>query len=164
MGVGELDELYRKAQAVRDETVRQNMLQSIAQTAGTADALEKARDDPGFGSGDSKADIGTEHLVELAQSELDGAGEASAKLLGERGKPDVSARAAEAVAAEAVAAEAVAAEALAAEALAAEPAEVRFSAEPLAAEASMLSGAFAEGTEAIGSSLRSFVDKNTERG
>jgi hypothetical protein len=154
--VAELAELYRRAQEVRDEAVRQNVLQSLAQIAGTTDALEKARSDPAFGAGDP--DPGTRRLLELAEAESQAAREAAGELVDDEGR----AGGVEVIAAEAQAAEAVAAEALAAEAVAAEPTELMFSAEPLAVEAAVLEGVVAEGTEAIGSSLRAFVAENAK--
>jgi hypothetical protein len=151
----ELAELYRRAQEVRDEAVRQNVLQSLAQIAGTADALEKARRDPAFGTGDP--DPGTARLVELAVAEVQAAGEAAGEVVAEEGRAGAGV---EVIAAEAQAAEAIAAEALSAEAMSAEPTELMFSGEPLAVEAAVLEGVVAEGTDAIGSSLRTFVAEN----
>ncbi len=157
MDVAELAELYRRAQEVRDEAVRKNLLQSLAQIAGTADALEKARTDPAFGKGDPEAS--TTHLVELAAAQMDAARMASAEVV-ERG--DAGSEHLELVAAEAQAAEAIAAEALSAETMSAETTEGIFTGEPLALEAAVLEGTTAEGTDAISSSLRTFVAEHAK--
>ena len=161
MDVAEMAALYRRAQEVRDETVRQGLLQSMAQAAAASGALAKAKDAIEF-EGRGKEPDPRRELVKHADAKASAVLEAAEKLLAnpEEGDPI---RAAEAIAAEAIAAEAIAAEALSVEATAVEAAEGVFSAEPLSAEAAMSQGAYVQGTEAVGAQLRSFVAENGRR-
>jgi hypothetical protein len=153
MNTQELAGLYREASDVRDETVRQHLLQALAQSAASTQALAQAKDDPELSAA---AKEGGTHgaLAERAHEQARAAAEAAGELV-RSGSAD--AEAVDTVAAEAIAAEAIAAEAISVEAAAVEAAEGRFSDEPAVAENAIQFGLAVEGAEAVGSALRSFV-------
>jgi hypothetical protein len=153
MDTQELAGLYREARDVRDETVRQHLLQAIAQSAASTHALAQAKEDPEL-SAAAKEGGTHDALAERAQEQARAAAEAAGELL--RGGAEDT-KAVDTVAAEAIAAEAIAVEAISVEAAAVEAAEGRFSGEPAVAENAMQLGLAVEGAEAVGSALRSFV-------
>jgi hypothetical protein len=152
MEVGELLELYQRAQEVRDESVRKLLAQSTAQAAAAKDALAKAKETARHGHDDGMGAA----LADRAHAELAAFAEAS-----EKAASSGSHDAVHALAAESLAAEALAAEAIASETLAAEAAEGRFAGEPFAVEAAVAEAVAAEGIAETTGALQAFVERAT---